>query len=68
MPEPKTCPKCSGTMALGALKEIGHYGSSRYEWAPQDDAPFPVKGMPGKRRAAVAYRCEQCGYLELYAV
>jgi hypothetical protein len=55
-------------MAPGALKEIGHYGNSPYEWAPQDDVPFPVKGVPSKRRATVAYRCEQCGYLELYAV
>lgn len=67
MDEPKNCPKCSGKMLLGYLKEKGHYGNSPYDWTPSDDAPFPVKGVSSKRRDIVLYRCEQCGFLELYA-
>jgi ssDNA-binding Zn-finger/Zn-ribbon topoisomerase 1 len=67
MSESKECPKCSGSMTLGSLKEKGLYGPSPYVWAPSDDAPFPAKGIPSKRRDVVMYRCEKCDFLELYA-
>jgi hypothetical protein len=67
MPDLKVCPKCSGKMTPGFLKEIGHYGSSPYIWAPKDEAPFAVKGAPSSRRDVHLFRCDQCGYLELYA-
>jgi len=51
----------------GTLKEIGNYGNTPYEFAPEDDAPFPVKGVPSKRKKLMLYCCENCGYVELYA-
>jgi len=67
MPESKECSKCGGSMIAGYLKERTHYGNSPYVWAPADDVAFPVKGVPSKRRDVVMYRCEKCGFLELYA-
>jgi hypothetical protein len=67
MSDQKTCPRCKGAMVAGSLKEIGHHGNSPYEWVPQDDPSFAVKGLPTKRRALVAHRCEGCGYVELSA-
>ena len=54
-------------MSPGSLKERTLYGPSPYEWVPLDDAPFPMKGAPSNRHDLVIYRCEGCGYLELYA-
>ena len=67
MPDLKECPKCKGSMAAGTLKEIGNYGNTPYEFAPEDDAQFPIKGVPSKRKKVILYRCENCGYVELYA-
>lgn len=67
MVEPRTCLRCSDAMEQGALKEIGHFGNSPYQWVPDGDAPFAVKGAPTKRRAIVARRCPGCGYVELSA-
>lgn len=51
----------------GNIDGKGKYGNSPYVWSPQNDAPFPVKGAPGKRLDIVMYRRETCGFLELYA-
>ena len=67
MTEPKTCPKCSSIMMQGFLKEIGKYGNSPYLFAPAQETPFAVKGVPSLRREILAYRCEACGFLEFYA-
>jgi predicted nucleic-acid-binding Zn-ribbon protein len=67
MTESKECPKCSGNMAQGYLKEIGNYGNSRTQFAPVDEAPLPVKGAPTQRCGIVLYRCGNCGFLEMYA-
>lgn len=67
MAESKECPKCSGSMTLGSLKEKGQYGNSPYEWSPHNDAPFPLKGAPSQRRDVVLYRCDSCGFLEWHA-
>ena len=67
-PDSRVCPKCNGDMAPGTLRERTQYGgSSPYVWAPVDDVPFPLKGAPTRRRDITVYRCEQCGYLEMYA-
>ena len=67
MPEPSACPKCGGNISTGSLKERTMYGPSPYQWVPSDDAAFPVKGAPSNRRDIVVYRCENCGYLELFS-
>ena len=67
MPEPKTCPKCNGQMKSGTLQQIGNYGNSPFLWAPEGEAPFPVKGTSSPRKNLIVFRCESCGYLESYA-
>ena len=67
MEDLKKCPKCGSSMAAGTLKEIGNYGNTPYEYVPEDDAPFPVKGVQSKRKKLMLYRCRNCGYIELYA-
>lgn len=68
MAEQKSCPRCAGSMEPGTLKEIGHYGNSPFEWVPDGDLPFALKGAPKTRRAIVAHRCQGCGYVELSAL
>lgn len=67
MPESKGCLKCAGNMTPGALQKIGNYSNPPYVWAPLGEPPFPAKGTPSSRRDIIIYRCEKCGYLELYA-
>jgi len=67
MSGPSNCPKCGGMMGQGSLKERALYGPSPYQWVPSDDAAFPVKGAPSNRHDILIIRCENCGYLELYA-
>jgi hypothetical protein len=55
-------------MVVGTLKEIGHFGNSPFEWAPDGEQPFVVKGAPTSRRRVVAHRCESCGLVELSAL
>ena len=71
MDAPVACPKCSGPMKPGFAVDHGHLNLSTIgEWATGQ----PLKGgwgglkMPaGKRFQIRGVRCEQCGYVELYA-
>jgi len=67
MVESKQYPKCAGTMVQGFLKEISNYGNNRNFFAPANEAPFPVKGVLSQRREIILYRCEKCGFVEMYA-
>ena len=67
MADQKKCPKCSGTMTSGFLRERRQYGNNQYLWSPQDEPAFPVKGAPSNRHEVIFYRCDACGFLELYA-
>ena len=55
MSEVKTCPKCSGVMEIGYLR----------------DAPWWRRGKKmlkvGFGPRVFAYKCKNCGYMELYA-
>ena len=53
-------------MSTGTLKEIGHYGNPPFEFAPNDETPFPVRGMQSKRKQLTLYCCENCGFIEFY--
>jgi predicted nucleic-acid-binding Zn-ribbon protein len=66
MTDLKECPKCKGKMSAGTLKKIGYYGNPPYEFAPDGETPFPVKGVPGKRKQLSLYCCENCGFIEFY--
>jgi len=71
MDRPAECPKCSGAMQPGFVVDHGHYNLGTFgEWATGQ----PFKGgwgglkMPrGKRFQIRGVRCEQCGFVELYA-
>lgn len=66
-PEMKTCPKCGGSMARGMLRKIGVYGTSQYVWGPENEPIFPSRDSETQRKRMVAYRCDNCGLVELYA-
>ena len=66
MPEVKECPKCKGKMSAGTLKKIGHHGNPPYEFAPDGEPPFDVRGIPSKRKQMSLYCCENCGFIEFY--
>jgi hypothetical protein len=68
MAESKTCPKCDGPMKIGTLQQVGNYGNSPFVWAPEAESPFPVKGSSSPRKNLSVFRCENCGYLEYYAL
>ena len=57
------CPKCSGKMVKGHIADRGDMNLlAKQAWA---EGNKPKIGR--KTKNVVAYRCEQCGYLELYA-
>jgi predicted nucleic-acid-binding Zn-ribbon protein len=66
MPEVKECPKCRSKMSAGTLKKIGYHGNPPYEFAPDDEPPFDVRGIPSKRKQLALYCCENCGFIEFY--
>ena len=68
MPESKTCSKCNSQMQPGRLQQVGNYGNSPFVWAPNGEPPFPVKGASSPRKDLTVFRCENCGYLEYYAL
>ena len=66
MPEEKECPKCRSKMSAGTLKKIGYHGNPPYEFAPDGEPPFDVRGIPSKRKQMSLYCCENCGFIEFY--
>ncbi len=67
MTETKQCPKCSGAMVQGVLQKTNTFGTSPYVYAPANDSPLSAKGQSNPRHAILVYRCEKCGFVELYA-
>jgi len=75
MAEPKTCPKCNGTMTQGRILKYNEYSTKSqylYVFAPDDDSSldlskmFSGKQMSKSRKGLVAFCCEQCGFTEFY--
>ena len=57
------CPKCKGKMVKGYIADRTDMGMIKKQaWA---EGNKPKVGR--KTKDVVAHRCEQCGYLELYA-
>ncbi len=52
------CPKCKGTMDAGYLAGVKY--ASFFAYSEQ-------KKLFGKAIAVTAYRCQNCGYCEIYA-
>ena len=75
MTEPKTCPKCNGTMTQGRIMRYNEYAGGKYMYvfAPDDDSGpdlskmFSGKPLSKSRKALVAFCCEQCGFTEFYS-
>ena len=65
------CPKCGGTMQAGFIADFGHGGTVKpSDWVvgrPQRSFWFGTRVRDRQRFRVTAYRCGQCGYLELYA-
>ena len=65
----KICAKCSGTLARGYTPEARDMSYKVDQWVEGE----PKRGlfgfkMRGKRRFDMeAWRCEKCGFVELYA-
>ena len=62
----KGCPKCNGQMERGAIR-----ADSSAVWGRiKETSIFGVKAvqMIAPYFTVDAYRCEQCGFVELYAV
>lgn len=70
------CPKCNGSMFRGFIAERSDNASFVANWIegePINRKMFGITGMNvevhGRRQFGIrSLRCEQCGFLELYAV
>jgi len=65
------CPKCGGVMTEGTLLDSRglHAVPFPASWAAVTAQDWLSGALPSypKRWACSAYRCETCGYLEVYA-
>lgn len=65
MTSDKACPKCNGAMTRGAMR-----GDTTVLWSEiKESKIFGVTAVQsvGTVYNVDAYRCDQCGYVELYA-
>ena len=63
-----TCPKCGGIMQMGTIPDWG-YGCIRNQFWVEGQMEFGFfGGLKNPQFPIQAFRCEQCGYLELFAV
>ena len=63
----KVCPKCESQMVYGRMGAKDD-SSNRYWVALKEIRLFRKPSLTdnGKRIPARAYRCQQCGYVEIY--
>ena len=65
------CPKCQKTMEEGHVPDIGYGAATQSVWSPGPAEPTRFFGgirLKKKEQIALsAYRCPDCGYVELYA-
>ena len=70
LPTTRTCPKCEGTMHVGFLPDAT-YGStvvaSWHEGPPRKSFWQGTRTDKDAQKAIHAFRCEACGFVELYA-
>jgi hypothetical protein len=64
------CPKCDGAMMQGFLLDNTHGGRLISHWAAGPPLSSFWGGLkkPELSLPVGAYRCSDCGYLELYAL
>ena len=65
------CPKCQKAMEEGHVPDIGYGQASQSKWAPGTPEPRRyiggIKMRANEQLPITAYRCPNCGYVELYA-
>jgi hypothetical protein len=76
---PRLCPKCRGTMYFGFIPQLRgddqvtllrwHFGSPDPALDPGTNRPEPDQAIElyGGGLVINGFRCEACGYLELFA-
>lgn len=67
MEKTKKCPKCDGSFTKGIIVDryyVRHYSDT--EWAESINNKLLKQDIKNRKKIA-SYRCESCGYLELYA-
>ena len=76
MTDPKTCPKCSGTMTQGRIMKHNEYSAGNkylYVFAPDGDSSPSLSNMLSgssaskDRKPLVAFACDDCGFTEFYS-
>jgi predicted nucleic-acid-binding Zn-ribbon protein len=75
MPPPPICPKCENQMKKGWIKDSVESAQTEARWIAGEVERRPIFfGMveeiilEGKTiKPLTAYRCPECGYVELYA-
>jgi len=76
MPEPKTCPKCNGTMTRGRIMKHNEFAVGNkhlYVFAPDGDSGPDLSKLSSwnstsnGRKAMVAFACDDCGFTEFYS-
>jgi len=76
MPDPKTCPKCNGSMSQGRIMKFNEYSARNkylYVFAPDEDSGpdlskmFSGNPLSKERKALVAFACDDCGFTEFYS-
>ena len=73
MTNPKTCPKCNGSMTSGKImkhNEVSLGNKPLYVFSADEDAGSGIasalKGAKS-RKALVAFACDDCGFTEFYS-
>ena len=70
MPWHRTCIRCGGEMEEGYLLESTDSGHKTTEWVAGEPEPSVWVGLKTKGRRKIrvsAFRCQQCGALDMYA-
>lgn len=69
-PDIRRCPKCDGTMQLGFLPDASYGTTTVSTWYPGKAQKSFWQGTKIDREDSItvdAFRCERCGFVELYA-
>jgi hypothetical protein len=71
MKNPSNCPKCEGAMVQGFIPDFIHHSINGvcgwHEGQPQASFWKGTKAKLAEGMPIGAFRCNKCGYLELYA-
>jgi hypothetical protein len=69
-PQPRKCLRCEGTLQEGFIPDTGVAASGFAKWhadPPKFDKFWGLQAASHNMKPIAAYRCDQCGTLELVA-